>query len=135
METRKIDVELLKAQFPNPRPSDPTQTCGYCVGGALLAFLDDISAAEADEGHKPNWRVSYFPLTDEVADILRKLNPALPQTLSTRYAHFITALNDRKRFNFSWSTLKEALEWKAGDNTSKFRAENAQHLLKTHDNT
>ncbi len=112
METQKINIELLKALYPKPRPWDPAGTCGYCVAGAFLAFQDGMPAFEADEGYKADRRPSYFPRGDELADLLRNVNPALPEPLATRYAHFITGLNDRKMFSFAWSTLKEALEWK-----------------------
>jgi hypothetical protein len=35
--------------------------------------------------------------------------------MAERYADFITRLNDRKRFSFAWSYLRQALEWEEGD--------------------
>ncbi len=111
MECKKINVNSLRNLYPNPRPSEPSSAYGYCVGGALMAFLDGIGALMADEGQKPNWRKHYFPLAPELAEILRKANPDLSPAMAERYADFITRLNDRRRFAFAWSYLKEALEW------------------------
>jgi hypothetical protein len=112
MDGNNIDINLLKSLYPSPKPADPINSCGYCVGGALIAFLDGITAAMADDGQKPNGRLHYFPLAPELSDILKTANPNLPKALAERYAEFITRLNDRKRYNFAWSYLKEALEWK-----------------------
>ena len=117
MESKKIDVNLLRNLYPNPKPAEPSPTCGYCVGGALMAFVDGITAAMADEGHKANWRNNYFPLLPELAETLQKANPDLPLVMAKRYADFITRLNDRKKFHLAWSYLKEALEWKEGETT------------------
>jgi hypothetical protein len=112
VESKKIDVSFLRNLYPNPKPSEPSQTCGYCVGGALMAFLDGISAEMADEGQKPNWRTHYFPLAPDLAEALKKANPQLSGVAALRYADFITRLNDRNRYSFAWSYLREALEWK-----------------------
>ncbi len=111
MEPKKIDVSLLRDLYPNPKPAEPSATCGYCVGGALMAFVDGITAAMADEGHKPNWRKHYFPLSPELAEALQEANPNLPLAMAEKYADFITRLNDTKKFRFAWSYLKEAVEW------------------------
>jgi hypothetical protein len=115
VESKKIDVNSLINLYPNPKPSEPTATCGYCVGGSLMAHLDGITAAMADVGEKPNWRAHYFPRAPELAEILQKTNPDLPEAMAAKYADFITRLNDRKRFSFAWSYLKEALDWKKGN--------------------
>ncbi len=115
MDFKKLDVNVLRELYPNPKPSEPTTTCGYCVGGTLMAYLDGITAAMADDGKKPNWRVHYFPRVPELVEILQKANLNLSEPMAKRYADFITRLNDRKRFSFAWSYLKQALEWKEGD--------------------
>jgi hypothetical protein len=48
VEAKKIDVSSLSNLFPNPKPSESTATCGYCVGRSLMAYLDGITAAMAD---------------------------------------------------------------------------------------
>lgn len=108
----KIDGSSLSRLYPNPKPSDPTDRCGYCVGGSLMAYLDGVTAAMMELGQKPDWREHYFPRVDELAAILQQTNPALPDAVAKRYSDFITRLNDRKRFHFAWGYLKEALEWK-----------------------
>jgi len=115
MDSKKVDVNVLRDLYPNPKPSEPTATCGYCVGGTLMAYLDGITAPMVDDGQKPNWRVHYFPRVPELAEILQEANHNLPEPMAERYADFITRLNDRKRFSFAWSYLKQALEWKEGD--------------------
>jgi hypothetical protein len=111
MDRNKIDINLLQSLYPSPKPADPLNRCGYCVGGALMAFLDGVTAAMAESGQSQNGRLHYFPLAPELSDILETANPNLPLALAARYAEFITRLNDRKRYNFAWSYLKEALEW------------------------
>jgi hypothetical protein len=115
MDSKKLDVNVLRELYPKPKPSEPTTTCGYCVGGTLMAYRDGITAAMADDGKKPNWRVHYFPRVPELAEILQKANPNLSEPMAKRYADFITRLNDRKRFSFAWSYLKQALEWQEAD--------------------
>ncbi len=68
----------------------------------------------ADEGQKPLARRHYFPLASELAEILQTINPELSLAVAEKYADFITRLNDRRRFGFAWSYLKEALEWTDG---------------------
>ncbi len=112
MEYEKIDIDLVMKLYPKPRPSEPSETCGYCVGGALMAFLDGITAAMADDGHKPDFRKHYFPGASELAAMLQKINPELSPPIAERYAEFITRLNDRRRFVLAWGYLREALDWK-----------------------
>ena len=116
VDSKTVDVNVLRDLYPNPKSSaESITTCGYCVGGTLMAYLDGITAPMADDGKKPNWRVHYFPRVPELAEILQKANPNLSEPMAKRYADFITRLNDRKRFSFAWSYLKQALEWKEGD--------------------
>ena len=114
MEFKRIDGPSLRKLYPNPKPSDPTDPCGYCVGGSLMAYLDRVTAGMVELGQKPNWREHYYPVAAELAMTLQQANPALPDALAKRYAAFITQLNDRKRFHFAWEYLTEALEWKGG---------------------
>jgi hypothetical protein len=114
VESKRIDVKSLTELYPNPRPSQPTDRCGYCVGGSLMAYLDGVTAAMVELGQKPNWRKHYYPVAAELAVTLQQANPALPDDVAKRYAAFITQLNDRKRFRFAWGYLEEALEWKEG---------------------
>jgi hypothetical protein len=114
VELKKIDASSLSKLYPNPKPSDPTDRCGYCVGGSLMAYSDGVTAAMVELGQKPNWRKHYYPVAAELAVTLQQANPALPDDVAKRYAAFITQLNDRKRFHFAWGYLKEALEWKEG---------------------
>ncbi len=118
MEAKTIDINLLRHLYPNPRPAEPPQTCGYCVGGALMAFIDGITAARADQGHTSNGTKNYFPLSPELAEALHKANPQLPMAMAERYAEFITRLNDAKKFHFAWSYLKDAVEFKEPETTS-----------------
>ena len=127
MDAKTVDVSVLRDLYPNPKPSEPTSTCGYCVDGTLMAYLDGITAAMADEGQKPNGRAHYFPRVPELADILKKANPDLPEAMAARYADFITRLNDRRRFSFAWSYLKQALEWKEGINNSSTLTRSVKH--------
>jgi hypothetical protein len=113
VEFKSIDVRSLTKLYPNPKPSDPADRCGYCVGGSLMAYLDGVTAAMLELGQKPNWRKHYYPVAAELALTLKQANPALPDAIAKRYAAFITQLNDRKRFHFAWEYLKEALEWRA----------------------
>ena len=112
MEFKRIDGPSLRKLYPNPKSSDPTDPCGYCVGGSLMAYLDRVTAGMVELGQKPNWREHYYPVAAELAMTLQQANPALPDALAKRYAAFITQLNDRKRFHFAWEYLTEALEWK-----------------------
>jgi hypothetical protein len=114
VQFKSIDASSLSKLYPNPKPSDPTDRCGYCVGGSLMAYLDGVTAVMVELGQKPNWREHYYPVAAELAVTLQQANPALPDAVAKRYAAFITQLNDRKRFHFAWGYLKEALEWKEG---------------------
>ena len=80
-----------------------------------MAYVDGITAAMADAGEKPRWRAHYFPRVPELTEILQKANSRLSEPVAKRFADFITRLNDRKRFSFAWSYLKQALDWKEGD--------------------
>jgi hypothetical protein len=115
MDSTQVDVNVLRDLYPNPRPLEPTSICGYCVGGTLMAYVDGITAAMADAGEKPRWRAHYFPRVPELTEILQKANSRLSEPVAKKFADFITRLNDRKRFSFAWSYLKQALEWKEGD--------------------
>lgn len=90
-----INVEEIKARYPNPVKGYRSFCGGYCIGGALCGFLGD---PQAD-----------FPNKSRVADELKKANPNIKN--AWEYAITIVNYNDDGEFDKAWAVLKEALEY------------------------
>lgn len=84
----------IRAMYPNPSRRAGPQS--YCVGGALLKFLEPIDGAA-------------FPASWWLGQLLRRANPGLNDTLAYFYAGNIVRRNDRGDYEGAWKQLRLAL--------------------------
>jgi hypothetical protein len=75
VEAKKIDVSSLSNLFPNPKLSESTATCGYCVGRSQMAYLDGTTAAMQWQMlclHRQKWQRVQIPLLARVNRLIHK---------------------------------------------------------------
>lgn len=93
-----MNVEDIKAQYPDAGPADPRAHGGpYCVGGALCQYLGKSG-------------VFKWPTVWELAFTLQEANPNLDDSKARQYAARIMDLNDMAEdIPAAWDMLGKAL--------------------------
>src|SRR5262245_9618908 len=104
-------VQKIQQMFPEPVHCPPygtelTDTCGYCIGGAIVQYAVRVgvfTAAQPVDLH--------FPFRLSVSEALQALNPELPEELADMYGDLIVDNNDNDEFVAGWEIAGEALSY------------------------
>jgi len=96
---KEINAARIRAQFSNPvsLAECPDHDEGYCVGGALLKYIDESS--------------QNFPVGDELAATFLQLNPRVTPKDALICAEDIISANDVGDFSLAWNLLDDVLSW------------------------
>ncbi len=95
------DIRVIRSLYPNPIPARCLRMSerGYCVGGAVMCYLEGMEVP----------RGGAFPSPHTLAAVLRQANPRLNRFEARTLASQITSANDTGDFAKAWARAEEAL--------------------------
>ena len=94
-------ARVIRALYPHPIPARCLRMVerGYCVGGALQCYVEDLEVPPGGA----------FPSPQTLSRVLVRANPRLNRFEARTLAGRITSANDTADFDKAWDWLDEAL--------------------------
>lgn len=95
------DIRVIRSLYPHPIPARCLRMTerGYCVGGAVMCYLEGVEVPQGGA----------FPSPHTLASVLRRANPRLNRFEARTLAGQITSANDTGDFAKAWERAAEAL--------------------------
>lgn len=100
-----VCASTIRAEYPGP--SIPSAFADYCVGGALLRWMENAEIPWPGDVHADH----DWPVAPDLASALMEMNPYLGWRGAKARARTITMSNDIGKFTRAWAALDRALTW------------------------